>query len=120
MTTVVETVGPCELAEKITASADRLPSGEGSARGRGAVFGGAAPGHRCAYRYIAARSRPDLAVIAGMGWLLDEAALAVPRLGTLNVHPALLPAYRGAEPLFWQLFDGITESGVTVHLVESG
>jgi methionyl-tRNA formyltransferase len=63
-------------------------------------------------------ARPDLVVVAGMGWLLNEAALAVPRLGTLNVHPALLPAYRGAEPFFWQLFDGVTESGVTVHLVD--
>jgi methionyl-tRNA formyltransferase len=63
-------------------------------------------------------ARPDLVVVAGMGWLLDEAALAVPRLGTLNVHAALLPAYRGAEPVFWQLFDGVAESGVTVHLVD--
>ena len=63
-------------------------------------------------------ARPDLVVVAGMGWLLDEAALAVPRLGTVNVHAALLPAYRGAEPVFWQLYDGVAESGVTVHLVD--
>ena len=63
---------------------------------------------------------PDLVVVAGMGWLLDRDALAVPRLGTLNVHPALLPAYRGAEPTFWQLFDAVAESGVTVHRVEPG
>ena len=63
-------------------------------------------------------ARPDLVVIAGMGWLLGEATLAVPRLGTVNVHPALLPAYRGAEPLFWQLFDEVRTSGVTVHLVD--
>jgi methionyl-tRNA formyltransferase len=63
-------------------------------------------------------ARPDLVVVVGIGWLLDEAALAVPRLGTLNVHPALLPAYRGAAPVFWQLFDGVAESGVTVHLVD--
>jgi methionyl-tRNA formyltransferase len=62
--------------------------------------------------------RPDLVVVVGMGWLLDEAALAVPRLGTLNVHPALLPAYRGPEPVFWQLYDGVAQSGVTVHLVD--
>ena len=55
-----------------------------------------------------------------MGWLLDRDALAVPRLGTLNVHPALLPAYRGPEPTFWQLFDAVAESGVTVHRVEPG
>ncbi|HEX6013910.1 MAG TPA: formyltransferase family protein, partial [Geminicoccaceae bacterium] len=32
---------------------------------------------------------------------------------------ALLPAYRGAEPVFWQLHDGVGESGVTVHLVDA-
>ena len=65
-------------------------------------------------------ARPELVVTVGMGWLLDVAALAVPTLGTLNVHPALLPAYRGAEPWFWQLHDGVAESGVTVHLVDAG
>ena len=64
--------------------------------------------------------RPDLVVIAGMGWLLSSEALAVPRLGTLNIHPSLLPAYRGAEPTFWQLYDGVRESGLTVHLADAG
>jgi methionyl-tRNA formyltransferase len=40
---------------------------------------------------------------------------AAPRLGALNVHPSLLPAYRGKEPLFWALLRGEHEVGVTVH-----
>ena len=63
--------------------------------------------------------QPDLVVIAGMGFLLHPEAIAVPRVATINVHPALLPAYRGAEPLFWQLFDRVKTSGVTVHVVDS-
>jgi methionyl-tRNA formyltransferase len=65
------------------------------------------------------RAQPDLVVVVGMGWLLNKSALAVPPLGTINVHPALLPAYRGGEPLFWQLYDGVAESGVTVHFVDT-
>ena len=47
------------------------------------------------------------------------AALAVPRLGFLNLHPSLLPAYRGPQPLFWQLRDGAT-TGATVHYMDEG
>jgi methionyl-tRNA formyltransferase len=61
---------------------------------------------------------PDLVVVVGMGWLLGPEALAIPGLGTVNLHPALLPAYRGAEPTFWQLYDGVTASGVTAHQVD--
>ena len=42
-----------------------------------------------------------------MSHLLPEAILALPRLGTVNLHPSLLPAYRGPGALFWQLVDGV-------------
>lgn len=88
------------------------------ARQAGASF------HEIAHRDDAALNRllgelaPDLVVVVGMGWLLRSETLAIPRLGTLNLHPALLPAYRGAEPTFWQLYDGVAESGVTAHQVD--
>jgi methionyl-tRNA formyltransferase len=41
-----------------------------------------------------------------------------PRLGALNLHPSLLPAYRGPEPLFWQLRNGEARTGVTLHLMD--
>jgi methionyl-tRNA formyltransferase len=62
--------------------------------------------------------RPDVVCIVSMAYLLPPEALAVPTLGTINLHPSLLPAYRGGNPLFWQVFDGVEESGVTVHLVD--
>ncbi len=43
--------------------------------------------------------RPDLCVTAAYGNILPSAFLALPRFGTLNVHPSLLPAYRGAAPV---------------------
>ena len=58
--------------------------------------------------------RPDVAVVACYGQFLKKNLLAVPRIGTINVHPSLLPKYRGASPLQWTLANGETETGVTV------
>ncbi len=58
---------------------------------------------------------PDAIVVACWPTRLPEALLALPRWGCLNVHPSLLPAYRGPAPLFWQLRDGLHTSGVTIH-----
>ena len=49
--------------------------------------------------------------------ILPERLLRVPRLGSVNVHPSLLPAYRGAAPIVWALFDGCAETGVTTFLL---
>jgi methionyl-tRNA formyltransferase len=50
---------------------------------------------------------------------IPPAWLAQPPLGWLNVHPSLLPAYRGPAPLFWQLRDGTRHTGVTVHFLDA-
>src|SRR6202043_2221553 len=41
-------------------------------------------------------------------------------LGCLNVHPSLLPANRGPEPLFWTFREGVTRTGVTIHVMDEG
>ncbi len=61
----------------------------------------------------------DVAVVACFTRRIPAAALAVPRLGFLNLHPSLLPAYRGPQPLFWQLRDG-APTGATVHYMDEG
>lgn len=59
---------------------------------------------------------PDaLAVVAFS--ILPKRLLAIPRLGSVNVHPSLLPAYRGAAPIVWALFDGCTETGISTFLL---
>ncbi|KAK9842062.1 hypothetical protein WJX81_006621 [Elliptochloris bilobata] len=58
--------------------------------------------------------RPDLCVTAAYGNILPYAFLVVPRCGTLNVHPSLLPRYRGAAPVQRALQDGVAETGVSV------
>ncbi|MBX3002286.1 MAG: hypothetical protein KF893_27425 [Caldilineaceae bacterium] len=59
--------------------------------------------------------RVDLACVACFNRILPAALLDLPQHGFLNLHPSRLPDYRGPEPLFWQLRDGINPVGVTVH-----
>lgn len=58
--------------------------------------------------------KPDLFVVADFGQLLKPALLAVPPLGSINIHPSLLPKYRGAAPIAWAVARGDTETGVTI------
>jgi methionyl-tRNA formyltransferase len=58
---------------------------------------------------------PAVACVACWPHRIPPELLALPRYGFLNVHPSLLPAYRGPHPLFWALRDGLRETGVTVH-----
>ena len=58
--------------------------------------------------------QPDVIVVASYGQFLKKNLLAVPRIGTINVHPSLLPKYRGASPIQWALANGERETGVSV------
>jgi len=57
--------------------------------------------------------KPDLCITAAYGQYLPRKFLATPRLGTLNIHPSLLPAYRGASPVQRSLQYG-SPTGVSV------
>jgi methionyl-tRNA formyltransferase len=59
----------------------------------------------------------DLAVVAAYGKILSNAVLAIPRLGTINVHASLLPKYRGAAPIHRAVAAGEHETGVTIMRV---
>ena len=63
---------------------------------------------------------PDLLAIACFPWLLPKAWRERPPRGCVNIHPSLLPAYRGPAPLFWQFHAGETRTGVSVHVVDAG
>ena len=63
---------------------------------------------------------PEVAVAACFPWRLPHAALEIPPLGILNVHPSLLPAGRGPEPVFWTLRRGEPVTGVTIHRMDAG
>ncbi len=58
---------------------------------------------------------PDIIFSAFFRDLLGEHLLAIPRLGAWNLHPSLLPSYRGRAAINWQLVRGEKKSGLTVH-----
>ncbi|GAC1392106.1 MAG: methionyl-tRNA formyltransferase [Vulcanimicrobiaceae bacterium] len=62
----------------------------------------------------------DLFVLASYGKILPASLLAMPKYGALNVHPSLLPKYRGATPLQTALLNGDTETGLTIMLMDAG
>jgi methionyl-tRNA formyltransferase len=60
---------------------------------------------------------PDLGVVAAYGRIIPDELLALPRLGMINVHASLLPAYRGAAPIHRAVMAGDIETGVTIMRV---
>ena len=69
---------------------------------------------------VIANLQPDVGLIACYPRKLPAAILRLPRRGFLNLHPSLLPAYRGPNPIYWQLRAGETRTGVTLHVVDDG
>lgn len=63
---------------------------------------------------------PDLVVTAAFGQLLSSKNLAIPPLGTINVHGSLLPKYRGASPIQSAIIAGEAQTGVTTMLTSIG
>ena len=62
--------------------------------------------------------RPDVGVVAAYGEILRRAVLEIPPLGYLNIHPSLLPLYRGPSPVAAAILAGDAVTGVTVMLLE--
>jgi methionyl-tRNA formyltransferase len=64
--------------------------------------------------------KPDVMVVASYGRILTPEILAVPTHGCLNVHPSLLPKYRGSSPIAEAMLQGDTVTGVTIMLLDEG
>jgi methionyl-tRNA formyltransferase len=62
----------------------------------------------------------DALVVVAYGLILPVAALALPRLGCINIHGSLLPRWRGAAPIQRALLAGDTMTGVTIMRMEAG
>ena len=60
---------------------------------------------------------PDVVVSAFFNQRLHAAALALPTRGCLNIHPSLLPANQGVDPVFQTMLTGFPQLGVTVHFM---
>ena len=66
------------------------------------------------------RLTPDLMVVVAYGLRLPDAALAVPRLGCVNLHASILPRWRGAAPIQRAIEAGDTATGVSLMRMERG
>lgn len=64
--------------------------------------------------------QPDALITIAFGQILPLRVLQAPRLGTVNVHASLLPAYRGPNPIQWALLNGDTETWLTTMLTDEG
>jgi len=62
----------------------------------------------------------DAIVVASYGQLLKSVVFDMPKLGTINIHASLLPAYRGAAPVNWAIMRGEKRTGVATFFIEKG
>ena len=67
-----------------------------------------------------AQFHPDVIVVAAFGQILPRSVLAIPRFGAINVHPSLLPRWRGASPVASAILAGDEFSGVSIMLMDEG
>ncbi len=62
----------------------------------------------------------DLAIVVAFGKIIKRELLNAPRYGIINVHPSLLPKYRGAAPIQWAIMNNEKETGITIIKMEEG
>lgn len=65
-------------------------------------------------------AKPDILFSVYYRARLSPEALRIPRLGCVNIHPSLLPRYRGLTPTAWALLNGEDTFGITIHDMDSG
>lgn len=63
-------------------------------------------------------SKPDFFIVAAYGKIISKEILEMPRLGTIAVHPSLLPKYRGSSPIQTAILNGEKETGTTLFLAD--
>jgi methionyl-tRNA formyltransferase len=63
---------------------------------------------------------PDMVVLVAFGQILPKAIIDGPPLGCINVHPSLLPKYRGAAPMNWALIRGEEKTGISIMRMDEG
>ena len=61
--------------------------------------------------------KPDLIITAAYGGYLGKKIRSIPRLGCINLHPSLLPKYRGSSPINYAIFNGDKETGNTIFKI---
>src|SRR3989338_8578413 len=60
------------------------------------------------------KQEPDLLIVASYGKMVPTSIFTIPKVASLNVHPSLLPRYRGASPIQSAILEGEEETGVSI------
>jgi methionyl-tRNA formyltransferase len=63
---------------------------------------------------------PDVMVVFSLSQLLPERIFSIPIFGTINLHLALLPSYRGPNSWFWNYYNTANNNGMSVHFIDKG
>jgi methionyl-tRNA formyltransferase len=63
---------------------------------------------------------PEMVVLVAFGQILPKEVIEFPPMGCINIHPSLLPKYRGAAPIQWALIRGEKETGITTIMMDEG
>jgi len=65
-------------------------------------------------------ARPDLLLSAAHQRIIRPSEFEIPRVGSVGLHPSLLPRYRGSHPLWWAIRNRETEAGITLYVLDEG
>ena len=63
---------------------------------------------------------PDVICVVAYGKIIPKEILDIPKYGCINVHPSLLPKYRGPAPIQWAILNGDTKTGVSTMYLDEG
>ena len=77
------------------------------------------PSDHDALAAVLRKTKPDLCVLVAYGTLIKKETLLIPRLGFINIHPSLLPQYRGPSPIQTAILNGDGKTGVTIMLLDN-
>jgi methionyl-tRNA formyltransferase len=69
---------------------------------------------------LLSKYRPDAIVVVAYGHIVPPWMIALPRLGSINLHASLLPKLRGAAPIPWAIIRGERVTGVTTMMIDQG
>ncbi len=64
-------------------------------------------------------AKPDMAIVFAYGKIIPQSILDIPKLGTFNIHPSLLPLHRGPSPVEGAILSGDKETGVSIMLLDN-
>jgi len=71
------------------------------------------------YQQLLQKKHPDIILVACFPYLLPAAVFKCAQRGAFNIHPSLLPAYKGPVPLFWQFYFGDMKCGISIHEIDA-